>query len=136
MKTSMNNHLKLVREFHSAFAFPQAEHGENKSLPEMTIIFRQALLMEEGGELFRAIKSGDMVKVLAGMINLSCGALGAIAIQGADVLEQPVTWRHDGFVISLILFTILSAPLVAKSVSEYKPVVMPIKSMPASADAI
>ncbi len=102
MKTSMNNHLKLVREFHSAFAFPQAEHGENKSLPEMTIIFRQALLMEEGGELFRAIKAGDMVKVLAGMINLSYGALGAIAIQGADVLEQPVTWRHDGFVISLM----------------------------------
>lgn len=98
----MNSHLKLVREFHNALAFPQAEHGENRSLPEMAIIFRQALLMEEGAELFRAIKTGDMVKVLAGMINLSYTALGAIAIQGAEVLEQPVSWQHDGSVISLM----------------------------------
>jgi len=52
----MNNHLKLVREFHSAFTLPQAEHGENKSLPEMTIIFRQALLMEEGVGFLERLK--------------------------------------------------------------------------------
>jgi hypothetical protein len=28
--------------------------------------------------------------------------LGAIAIQGTDVLDQPVSWQHDGFVISLV----------------------------------
>lgn len=98
----MNKHLKLVREFHDAFSIPQTAHGENVRLSEMDIILRQALLMEEGGELFRAIKAGDMVKILAGMINLSYCALGAIAIQGADVSEQPVTWQHDGFVISLM----------------------------------
>ena len=98
----MNKYLKLVREFHDAFSFPQAEHGENVRLSEMDIILRQALLMEEGGELFRAIKAGDMVEILAGMINLSYCALGAIAIQGADVLERPVSWQHDGFVISLM----------------------------------
>jgi hypothetical protein len=43
-----------------------------------------------------------MVKILAGTINLAYCALGAIAIQGADVLDQPVSWRHDGFVISLM----------------------------------
>ena len=68
----------------------------------MDIIMRQALLMEEGSDLLRAIKSGDMVAILAGMINLSYCALGAIAIEGADVLDRPVSWQHDGFVISLM----------------------------------
>jgi len=52
---------------------------------------RQALLMEEGSELLKAIKAGDMVEILAGMINLAYCALGAIAIQGADVSDQPVS---------------------------------------------
>jgi Phosphoribosyl-ATP pyrophosphohydrolase len=98
----MNTHLKLVREFHDAFSFPQAEHGENMQLSEMDIILRQALLMEEGSEVLRAIKAGDMVEILAGLINLAYCALGAIAIQGADVLERQVSWQHDGFVISLM----------------------------------
>jgi hypothetical protein len=98
----MNKHLKLVREFYDAFSIPQAEHGENMQLPEMDIIMHQALLMEEGSELFRAIKAGDMVEILAGMINLSYSALGAVAIQGADVLDRPISWQHDGFVISLM----------------------------------
>ena len=98
----MNKHLKLVREFHDAFSFPQAEYGKNMRLSEMGIILRQALLMEEGSELLRAIKAGDMVEILAGMIDLAYCALGAIAIQGADVLDQPVSWQHDGFVISLM----------------------------------
>ena len=88
----MNTHLKLVREFHDAFSFHQAEHGANRRLPEMDIIMRQALLMEEGSALLKAIKAGDMVEVLAGMINLAYCALGAIAIQGADVSDQPVSW--------------------------------------------
>ena len=98
----MNKHLKLVREFNDAFAFPQAEQGENACLSEMAIIMRQALLMEEGSALFKAFKAGDMVEILAGMINLSYCALGAIAIEGADVLDRPVSWQHDGFVISLM----------------------------------
>ena len=98
----MNKHLKLVREFHDAFSFPQAEQGGNVRLSEMDIIMRQALLMEEGSELLRAIKAGDMVEILAGMINLAYCALGAIAIQGADVSDRPVSWQHDGFVISLM----------------------------------
>ena len=98
----MNKHLKLVREFHDAFSFPQSEQGANVQLSEMDIIMRQALLMEEGSELLRAIKAGDMVEILAGMIDLAYCALGAIAIQGSDVTDRPVSWRHDGFVISLM----------------------------------
>jgi len=98
----MNKHLKLVREFHDAFSFPQAEHGANVRLSEMDIIMRQALLMEEGSELLKAIKAGDMVDILAGMIDLAYSALGAIAIQGADVSDRPVSWQHDGHVISLM----------------------------------
>ena len=98
----MNKHLRLVREFHDAFSVPQPESGANVRLSEMAIIMRQALLMEAGGELFRAIKSGDMVNILASMINLSYSALGAVALQGADFFEQPVSWQHDGFVISIM----------------------------------
>jgi hypothetical protein len=98
----MNKHLKLVRELHDAQSFPQAEQGENVRLSEMDIIMRQALLMAEGSEVLRAIKAGDMVEILAGMIDLAYCALGAIAIQGADVLDRSVSWRHDGFVISLM----------------------------------
>jgi hypothetical protein len=93
----MNKHLKLVREFHDAFSLPQAAHGENVKLSEMDTIMHQALLMEEGSELFMAIKGGDMVEILTGMINLAYCALGAIAVQGADVLDRPVSWQHDGF---------------------------------------
>ncbi len=98
----MNKHLKLVREFHDAFSFPQAEHGATAKLSEMDIIMRQALLMDEGSEVLKAIKAGDMVEILASMIDLAYCALGAIAIQGADVLDRPVSWQHDGFVISLM----------------------------------
>jgi hypothetical protein len=98
---TMNKHLALVREFHGAFLFPQARHGENIRLSEMDIILRQALLMEEGSDLFKAIRSGDMANILAGMVNLAYCALDAIALQGADVTDQPVSWQHDGFVLSL-----------------------------------
>ena len=98
----MNNHLKLVREFHDAYSIPQAAQGGNMRLSEMDIISHQAMLMEGGSELFRAIKAGDMVDILAGMINLAYCALAAIAMEGGDVLMQPVSWRHDGSVISLM----------------------------------
>ena len=36
------------------------------------------------------------------MINLAYCGLSAVAIQGADVIDQPVSWQHDGSVISLM----------------------------------
>lgn len=98
----MNKHLKSVRELHDTFFLLQAEHGANARLSDMNIILRQALLMDAGSATLKAIKSGDMVEILSGLVNLAYSALGAIAIQGGDVTESPVTWRHDGFVLSVM----------------------------------
>jgi len=98
----MNKHLKLVREFNDTFSLPQAEHGANEHLSDMDIVMRQALLMDEGSAVLRAIKAGDMVAILAGLVNLAYSALTAIAMRGSDVADHPVTWRHDGFILSII----------------------------------
>jgi len=98
----MNKHLKLVRELHDTFIFPQADYGANVRLPDMAIITRQALLMEEGSRVLKALKDGDMVEILAELIALSYYALGAIAMQGGNVTDQPALWRHDGFILSVM----------------------------------
>lgn len=98
----MNKHLKLVREFHEALSYPQAEHGTSAHVSDMDIIMRQALLMDGGSEALKALKAGDMVLILGGLIDLAYYALGAIALRGEDVMERPVSWRHDGFVISVM----------------------------------
>lgn len=98
----MNKHLQSVREFHEAYSVAQAEFGAEGHLSDMDIITRQALLMEEGGELFYAFKRGEMAEVLAGFVNLGYAALTVIALQGGDVIEAPVTWKHDGLVISIM----------------------------------
>jgi hypothetical protein len=98
----MNKHLKLVREFHDAFSLPQADHGAAIRLSDMDVVLRLALLMDEGSAALKAIKSGDMVEILAGLVNLAYSALGAVAMQGGDVTDNLVTWRHDGFVLSVM----------------------------------
>lgn len=98
----MNKHLKLVREYHDTFAIPQAEQGANVRLSDMDVVLRLALLMDEGSAALKAIKAGDMVEILAGLVNLAYSALGAVAMQGGDVTDRPVTWRHDGFVVSIM----------------------------------
>jgi hypothetical protein len=99
---TMNEHLKLVREFHDKFSFPQAEQGAAIRLSDMDVVMRQALLMDEGSAALKAIRSGDMVEILTGLVNLAYSALGAVAMQGGDVTDHPVTWRHDGFVVSIM----------------------------------
>lgn len=98
----MNKHLKLVREFHDACSFPQAEQGVNRHLSDMDIVEHQALLMEAGSAVLKAIKTGEMVGILAGLVNLAYDALRAIARRGDDVTDHPVTWRHDGFILSIM----------------------------------
>lgn len=98
----MNKHLMLVRQFHDAVSCPQAEPGENRHLSDMDIVMREALLMADGSVVLKAIKAGDMVQILAGLVNLAYCALAAIAQQGSDITEQSVSWRHDGFVVSLM----------------------------------
>lgn len=89
----MNKHLALVKEL---------EPGESRHLSDMDIVMRQALLMEDGSAALKALKAGEMVHILTGLVNLAYCALGAIALHGGDVIEHPVSWRHDGFVVSLM----------------------------------
>lgn len=97
----MNKHLKLVREFHHACSYPQAEHGSNQHLSDMAVIVHQSLLMEAGSAVLDALKAGEMAEILAGLVDLAYRALSAIAERGDDVTERPVAWRHDGYVLSI-----------------------------------
>lgn len=98
----MNHHLKLVREFYSACSFPQAEHKAKVRLSDMDIIMYQALLMDEGSNVFKAIKKGEMAEILLGLVDLAYIAIGAISVQGEEVVEDSTLWTHDGFVLSIM----------------------------------
>lgn len=98
----MNKHLALVKAFHEKFHFPHATPAVPGHMSDMDKILHQALLMEGGSETLRAIKNGDMAEILAGLVDLAYYALGAIAVAGGDVIAQPVTWRHDGSVVSIM----------------------------------
>lgn len=98
----MNKHLKLVRAFHDAFSLPQAQEGVNAHVSDMDIVMRQALLMEAGSEVLKAVKAGEMADILGGLANLAYYALGAVAMRGEDVIDRAVAWRHDGSVLSVM----------------------------------
>jgi hypothetical protein len=76
MRGTMNKHLKLVREFHDAFLFPQAVYGANVRLSEMDIILCQALLRQAVSYLRRLRRGSDKfeddISVLA--LEMSAGA--------------------------------------------------------------
>lgn len=98
----MNPHLQLVREFHDRFGIEQPEYPDTAHLSTMDIVMRQALLMECGSEAFKAITSGDLAKILAGLVDLAYNALAAIACRGDDVIATSVNWRQDGSVLSVV----------------------------------
>lgn len=98
----MNAHLKSAREFHDLLSFPQAKPGSIPRLPDMGIIRYQALLMDAGSDVLKAIKAGDMPEILGGLVNLAYVALAAIAIQGGVVVDKPVFWHQDWSLLSVI----------------------------------
>jgi hypothetical protein len=98
----MNEHLKLVREFHDALSFSQAVPEIGQRLADMEIIRYQSMLMEAGSEVLKAIKAGEMAEILVGLADLAYVALAAIAVQGGDVTERSVSWQHDGYVLSVM----------------------------------
>jgi Phosphoribosyl-ATP pyrophosphohydrolase len=95
-------HLESVRAFHAALSYTEATQGSNSRLSDMEAVKYQALLMEAGGEVLKAIKAGDMVEVLVGLVDLAYVALAAIAIQGGEVTSKSVAWQQDGFVLSVM----------------------------------
>lgn len=98
----MNKHLQSVRGFRDTFSLPQAAYGRLGHLSDMDVIMRLAWLMEAESEVLRALKKGDMAEILARLVGLAYCALGAIAMQGGDVIDRPVFWRHDGSVLSVM----------------------------------
>jgi hypothetical protein len=94
----MNKHLQLVGEFRENFDFPAGEDH----LSDMAIVLRQAWLMDGGKQVLLAIEQGDMDVILGRLTGLAYLALNAIAVQGGEVDVQPVVWRHDGSVLSLM----------------------------------
>lgn len=97
----MNEHLKLVREFHDLLLFPQAKSGAESRLSDMEIISYQALLMEAGSDVLKAIKAGDMPEILSELVNLAYVALAATAMQAEEVIDKPVLWHQDWSLLSV-----------------------------------
>ncbi|WP_150048981.1 MULTISPECIES: nucleoside triphosphate pyrophosphohydrolase family protein [Methylomonas] len=98
----MNKHLQLVREFHDSFGIVQPVYPDSMHLADMDVVMRQALLMDCASETFKALTAGDLVKILAGLVDLAYNALAAIACSGGDVLATPASWRQDGSVLSIV----------------------------------
>jgi hypothetical protein len=97
-EAGMNKHLQSVREFRERVGFSAGEDH----LSDMAIVVRQAGLMEGGKQVLLAIRQGDMAVILVRLTGLAYLALNAVAMQGGEVNMQPVTWRHDGSVLSMI----------------------------------
>jgi hypothetical protein len=98
----MHPHLTLVGEFQQAFSGSIDIGGESAHLADMELIVRQAVLMEEGAELFRAFKSGEMAEVLAGLVNLAYASVCVIVELGGEIADDDSSWHNDGFVISIV----------------------------------
>ncbi len=73
-------------------------------LSDMDIIQFQALLMDNGADLFRAFKNGEMALVLSGLVNLAYSSLIAARLGGLkdDLSAVTVDWRYDGLMISIM----------------------------------
>lgn len=113
----MHPHLALVGEFQQVYRGSNGAVVKTGHLSDMELIVRQAILMEEGADLFRAFKSGDMAEVLAGLVNLAYAAVGTIAELDDDIFADDSSWHNDGFVLSIVrsLSEKINACLTGKS---------------------
>jgi hypothetical protein len=81
----MHHHLALVKAFQKG---SQAVTSETSHVPEMDIILFQALLMEAGSATFKAMKSGELEAIFAGVIALAYISLQALAAQDKELAEN------------------------------------------------
>jgi len=80
----MNNHLTLLQSLQNQ----PKNKGETPHFSDMDVISAQATLMEAGSLTFKAIKSGEISGILAGLVALAYAALQALAAQDQDILEN------------------------------------------------
>ncbi|WP_411726949.1 hypothetical protein [Methyloglobulus sp.] len=81
----MHHHLELVKTMQP---HPKFKEGEIPHISDMDIIFSQALLMDAGSVTFKAIKSGEIAEILAGLVALAYTAIQALAMQDKDIAEN------------------------------------------------
>ncbi len=97
-----NPQIALIEQWFNSIGKSLA--SDNNGLSDMEIIQFQALLMNNGADLLRAFKQGDMAVVLAGLVNLAYSSASAAVLAGAGEQMPPVSvnWRHDGRMISIM----------------------------------
>ena len=98
----MNKHLQRVRDFHEHFGIKQAAFQETGHLSDMDIVMYQALLMDCGSITLKAMTSGDMPNILAGLVDLAYTALAPIACRGDDGATTTCVWHQDSTVLSVV----------------------------------
>ncbi len=96
----MNDNFQLVADFHRLSQKNYAADAET-SMSDMTIIEQEAILMEETGALFHALKLGDLSCILAGLVNLSYASLYSLVLTGQPVAEKKHHHPYDGQVLSI-----------------------------------
>jgi hypothetical protein len=84
----MNRHLALILKANQRS--PELAHDEVPCVSDMDIIFPQALLMDAGSATFKAIKSGDIVGILVGLVALAYTALSVLAYQEQELVDQKI----------------------------------------------
>ena len=97
----MNAHLKSVKDFHQALSIPRGV-VEGGRLSDKDVINYQAMLMETGSELLKAMRAGEMPEMLLGLVELAYVALAAIAKQDGDVGDKPAPWHLDWTLLSVV----------------------------------
>lgn len=97
-----NEHLKSLRELHDALLIPRPEPETNQHLSDMDIVSYQALLMETGSEVLKALKAGEITEILVALVNLAYTALAAIARQGGEIIDAPGSWQHDWSILAVM----------------------------------
>ena len=78
----------MVRDFHTAFKYTQAEHNPDGACPDLedkVTYARMSFISEELAEILINMASGDREKQLDGAVDLAYFALGTLAIIGKDV---------------------------------------------------
>ena len=81
----MHHHLALVKTIQP---HPKFTEGEIPRVSDMDIILSQALLMDAGSVTFKAIKSGEIAEILAGLVALAYTSIQALAMQDKDIVEN------------------------------------------------
>lgn len=98
----MSEHLRSVKEFHQALSILPTQVEGAHGLPDKDIINYQAMLMETGSELLKAMRVGEMPEMLLGLVELAYVALAAIAKQNGELAARPAAFNSEWTLLSVV----------------------------------